>query len=465
MFSNQQRHIYGYNQWAGVPVKPHSPPTFFQNMKYLFNYQLGFMYFRYFMWNFSGRQNDEQGNGGPLRGNWKTGIKALDAPRLGNREILSYGEESSKANNKYYLLPFLFGILGIVFLSTQGKKANHYLREILLLLLITGPGIVLYLNQTPYEPRERDYAFVGSFFAYAVFIGFGIYGFIRYAREMGKSSLIGLLAAVLSLLALPGILFMNNYNDHNRSKRYLALNSAKSYLNSCKTGSVLFTYGDNDTYPLWYAQEVENVRPDLRVVNYGLMGAAWCVDQLYNKVNNAPAFDLTIPKERYREGDLDNALLLDKTKEFADLRKVVRFIGSNEKETKLPLQNGKFIDFSPTKNFIIDNGDSTYVRWRNPKQVLYKNDIVFMDLLSNGLKKRPVYLTVGSASDIYRGLEPHLERFMTVYSLSPELSPDSAKGFIDTDKMLYDYLNKVDFGTQGKAYYDYFSKSTFDIIR
>jgi len=465
MFSNQQRHIYGYNQWADVPVKANKPPAFSKNLRFLFNYQLGHMYLRYFMWNFSGRQNDEQGNGGPLRGNWKTGINAIDEARLGNRDTLSYQEEASKANNSYYLLPFIFGILGIVFLSTLGKKGNHYLREILLLLLITGPGIVLYLNQTPYEPRERDYAFVGSFFAYAMFIGFGVYGFIRYARNLSKSNFTALLAAILSLLALPGILLVNNYDDHDRSDRYLALNAAKSYLNSCDKGSVLFTYGDNDTYPLWYAQEVENVRPDLRVVNYGLMGADWCVMQIYNKVNDADAFDLTIPKNRYKEGDLDNALLLDKTKEFADLKKVIRFISSNNKKTKLPLQNGNLIDFSPTKNFSIDNGDSTSVLWHNPKQVLYKNDIVFMDLLSNGLKKRPVYLTVGSASNIYSGLEPHLERFLTVYQLTPETAPDSAKKYINADKMFNDYMNNVDFGEQKDAYYDYFSKSTFEIIR
>ncbi len=465
MFSNQQRHIYGYSQWADVPVHSTKPPTLMQNIKFLFNYQLGFMYFRYFMWNFSGRQNDEQGNGSPLRGNWKTGIKALDAARLGNRDVLSFAEESSKANNKYYLLPFIFGILGIVFLSTLGKKGNHYLREILLLLLITGPGIVLYLNQTPFEPRERDYAFVGSFFAYAIFIGLGVYGFVRYARDLHKSSFTGILAAVLSFLALPGLLLMNNYDDHNRSKRYLALTSAKSYLNSCKKGSILFTYGDNDTYPLWYAQEVENVRPDLRVVNYGLMGADWCVMQLYNKVNDAPAFALTIPKERYKEGDLDNALLLDKTKEYADLKKVIRFIGSNKNETKLPLQNGKFIDYSPTKNFIIDNGDSIITKWRDPKQVLYKNDIVLLDLLSNGLTKRPVYFTVGSAPDIYNGLEYNIERYSTVLKLTPGTAPDSAKKYIVTGEMLDDYLTKVDFGTKGDAYYDYFSRSTFDVIR
>ena len=465
MFSNQQRHIYGYNQWAGVPVKATQPPTFWQNMRFLLSYQLGHMYFRYFMWNFSGRQNDEQGNGGPLRGNWKTGISVIDAPRLGNRDVLSYGEESSRANNKYYLLPFLFGILGIVYLSTLGKKGNHYLREILLLLLITGPGIVLYLNQTPYEPRERDYAFVGSFFAYALFIGFGVYGFMRYAKEMTKSSFTSALSAVLSILALPGILLVNNYDDHDRSDRYLALNSAKSYLNSCDEGSVLFTYGDNDTYPLWYAQEVENVRPDLRVVNYGLMGAAWCVDQLYNKINEAPAFDLTIEKDRYKDGDLDNALLIDKSNKFADLKKVIKFIGSDKKETKLPLQNGKFIDYSPTKNFIIDNGDSTYVKWTNPKQVLYKNDIVFMDLLSNGLKKRPVYLTTGSSSDIYRGLESNLKRFLTVYNISPEAAPDSIPKYIVVNDILNDYLNKVDLGAQGDAYYDNYSKNTFAIMR
>ena len=465
MFSPQQRHIYGYNQWADVPIKSSTPPSFSQNLKFLFNYQLGHMYFRYFMWNFSGRQNDEQGNGGPLRGNWITGIKAIDAVRLGNRDHLSYGEESSKANNKYFLLPFIFGILGILFLSTQHKKGNHYLREILLLLLITGPGIVLYLNQTPYEPRERDYAFVGSFFAYAIFIGFGVYGFIHFLRKRLNDRTGAILATVLSFVALPLLLLMNNYDDHNRSGRYLALNMAKSYLNSCEQNSVLFTYGDNDTYPLWYAQEVENVRPDLRVVNYGLLGADWCVMQQYNKINESDAMALNIGKERYKSGNLDNALLLDKSKDSVELRRVVKFIGNSSQESKLPLQNGKFIDYSPTRSFVINSVDGSSLFWKNPKQVLYKNDIVFMDLLSNGIKKRPVYVTIGSSPDIYKGLESHLQLVGSVFKLTSETGADSVKGFIDADVMYNNYMTNIVLGAQGDTYYDYFSKSTFDIAR
>ncbi|NPA36389.1 MAG: DUF2723 domain-containing protein [Chlorobi bacterium] len=465
MFSPQMRHIYGYRQWAGVKIKSPAPPTFGQNMKFLFDYQLGFMYFRYFMWNFSGRQNDEQGDGGPLRGNWITGIKSIDAARLGKRDTLNYMEAASKAHNRYYLLPFLFGIIGIVFLSMLGKKGNHYLREILLLLLITGPGIVFYLNQTPFEPRERDYAYVGSFFAYAVFIGFGVYGFMHYMRIKLKNRIGTILAVVVSFLALPVILLVNNYDDHDRSNRYLARNMAKSYLNSCENGSVLFTYGDNDTYPLWYAQEVENVRPDLRVINYGLMGADWCVMQLYNKINDAPPLDLTIKKERYKEGNLDNALLLDKSKEFVDLKKVVRFIGSDKKETKLPLRNGRFIDYSPTRNFLIVNNDSSATRWTNPKEVLYKNDIVMLDLLSNGLTKRPVYLTVGSSPDVYSGLNRHLELLMPVFKLTPDSSAGNRNGFIKPERMYDIYMNRMNLGEQDKAYYDYFSRSTFDIMR
>ncbi len=465
MFSPQQRHIYGYNQWADVPIKSSTPPSISQNLKFLFNYQLGHMYFRYFMWNFSGRQNDEQGNGGPLRGNWISGIKAIDAVRLGNRDHLSYGEDSSRANNKYFFLPFLFGILGIYFLSTRGKKGNHYLREILLLLLITGPGIVLYLNQTPYEPRERDYAFIGSFFAYAIFIGFGVYGFVYFLRKRFNDRIGAVLATVLSFMALPLLLLINNYDDHDRSGRYLALNMAKSYLNSCEHNSVLFTYGDNDTYPLWYAQEVENVRPDLRVVNYGLMGADWCVMQQYNKINKADAMALNIGKERYKTGNLDNALLLDRSKDTIDLKRAIKFIGNSSKESQLPLQNGKYIDYSPTRNFVINSADNTSLIWKNPKQVLYKNDIIFMDLLSNGIKKRPVYVTIGSSSDIYQGLESHLQLVGPVFKITSEMGPDSAKGFIDTDNMYNNYMTNVVLGAQGDAYYDYFSKSTFDIAR
>jgi len=465
MFSPQQRHIYGYNQWADVPLKASSPPTFFQNLKFLFNYQLGHMYFRYFMWNFSGRQNDEQGNGGPLRGNWITGIKAIDAVRLGNRDHLSYGEESSKANNKYFLLPFLFGILGIFFLSTQGKKGNHYLREILLLLLITGPGIVLYLNQTPYEPRERDYAFIGSFFAYAIFIGFGVYGFIYFMRKRLNDPSGAILAMILSFTALPVLLLTNNYDDHNRSGRYLALNMAKSYLNSCDQNSILFTYGDNDTYPLWYAQEVENIRPDVRAVNYGLMGADWCVMQQYDKINEAEAMNLTISKERYKSGNLDNILLLDKSKEPVDSKRVIQFIGNDSKESKLPLQNGKFIDYSPSRNFVVENGNDSTFQWNNPKQVLYKNDIVFMDQLSNGVVKRPIFITIGSSPDIYQGLEPHLQLVGPVYKISLETGADSTKGYIDTDVMYNNYMTNIVLGEQGDVYYDYYSRGTFNVAR
>ena len=465
MFSPDKRHVYGYHQWADVPLRSSRPPSFGQNMKFLFNYQLGQMYFRYFMWNFSGRQNDEQGFGDPLKGNWITGIKAIDAVRLGNRENLSYGEQSSKAHNRYYLLPFLFGILGIYFLSTLGKKGNHYLREILLLLLITGPGIVLYLNQTPYEPRERDYAFVGSFFAYAVFIGFGIYGFMFFLRKKIKDRTVNVLAAIFSFMALPGLLLMNNYDDHDRSNRYLPLTMAKSYLNSCTPGSILFTYGDNDTYPLWYAQEVENVHSDVRAINFGLMGADWYVMQLYNKINDAPALALNIPKERYKTGNLDNVLLIDRSPQFIDLKKVVMFIGSNREETKLPLKNGKFIDYSPTKHFIIRNQDSTNVKWVDPKQILYKNDIVLMDLLSNGLKERPVNFTIGSSSDIYRGLESHLQLLGPVFLLSAKTAPDSVPGYVYADVMYKNYINNIVLGPQGKAYYDFYSRSVFDVMR
>jgi hypothetical protein len=464
MFSSQQQHIYGYHQWADIPMKSSAPPTLTQNLKFLFNYQLGHMYFRYFMWNFSGRQNDEQGRGDPLRGNWITGVNAIDAVRLGNREHLSYIEESSKANNKYFLLPFLFGVLGIFFLS-QHKKGNHYLREILLLLLITGPGIVLYLNQTPYEPRERDYAFVGSFFAYAIFIGFGVYGFIYYVRKKLNNRFGSVLAIILSFVALPLLLLVNNYDDHNRSDRYLALNMAKSYLNSCDRNSVLFTYGDNDTYPLWYSQEVEDVRPDLRVINFGLMGADWCVMQLYNKINNADALNLNIPKERYKTGNLDNALLLDRNKDSVELIKVIHFIGNNKPATKLPLQNGKQIDFSPTQNFIIEHPDNSKIVWANPKQVLYKNDIVFMDLLSKGIKKRPIYITIGSSPEIYQGLEHHLQLLGPVFKLTTETDADSTKGYINTDVMYNNYMTNIVLGSQGDAYYDYYSKSTFDVMR
>lgn len=331
-------------------------PTFGNNLEWFFTYQLGFMYWRYFMWNFSGRQNDLQGLGNARDGNWITGISFIDNLRLGNQNNLPDSIQHSKANNTLFLLPFLLGVFGCIYHFF--KNRNDWIITFLL-FFFTGVAIVLYLNQAGAQPRERDYAFAGSYYAYAIWIGLAVVGFVRLGREIadrmtlintlvygslttflimvlsdaanfntGKltAALIGailfaaitlaivlavravsrtsirtagLTASVITLL-VPVLMAAQEWDDHDRSEKLLAPDLAKNYLNSCPRNAILFTYGDNDTYPLWYAQEVEGVRPDLRIINTSLLGIDWYVNQLRQRVNESAPVDVIWSAEQVR---------------------------------------------------------------------------------------------------------------------------------------------------------------------
>lgn len=462
MHSSQEIHKYGYAYWAGVDINSADKPSFVDNLIFLMRYQLDFMYLRYLMWNFSGRQNDIQGGGGPLEGNWISGIGFVDGLRLGSRAALHPDEVHNPGNNRYFMLPFLFGIAGVVFMARRGAAFRRYLWIVLFLFIMTGPAIALYLNQTPFEPRERDYAYVGSFMAFSVFIGIGVYALIDYVSVRKKVRYGALLSGSFALLALPGLVLAQNFDDHNRSGRLFALNLAKSYLESCEPNSILVTYGDNDTYPLWYAQEVERVRTDVRVVNFGLMGTDWCIDQLARKINNSEPLKFSIPLQRYRDGDLDNAILLDRSEEHIDIRGVVAMIGSNSKDTKLPVSGGRMIDYSPTMNLSLQVGNDT-IKWRSGKDILYKNDIALLDIIASNFPERPIYLTAGSPRDIFQGLDNHLIDLGLVLKLDAA-TPGCAIN--DKNDMLYNvFMDRINLGNPGKYYYDSFIRNTFELIR
>ena len=463
MHSQQQHHIYGYSYWAGVDPKSETKPSFADNLKFMFRYQIDFMYLRYFMWNFAGRQNDNQGQGDLMDGNWISGITHLDGLRLGDRSELHPGESNNKAHNRYYLLPLIFGIAGMVFMSRNNRESKQYFREVLLLFIMTGPAIVLYLNQTPYEPRERDYAFVGSFFAFSIFIGIGIYALMHWVTEKKKVKWGHLLTGALAFLALPALVLSENYDDHNRSNRYFDLNIARSYLESCEPNAILFTYGDNDTYPLWYAQEVEGIRTDVRVINFGLMGADWCIRQLATKNHESEAMPFSIPLDRYRESDLDNALMMDQSKEYADLKSVVRFIGSNDKASKLPLRNGDLIDFSPTRNIFSTTPAGDTIHWEIKKEVLYKNDIALLDILASNNWERPVYFTTGGDTEIFLGLDNYLRNDGLVLKVDPTMKRLSEQEL--AEKQYEIFMEKIVLGQAKGAHYDHFVRRTFDVVR
>lgn len=464
LYSQQPHHIYGYSLWCDIDPKSDKMPSLIDNIAFTMRYQLGFMYVRYFLWNFAGRQNDIQGNGGTLYGNWICGIPIIDNLHLASESSIAPTEENNKACNKYFLLPLLFGIIGIVALCYKKGEGRHYLTMLCLLFVMTGPAIAFYLNQTPYEPRERDYAYVGSFFAFAIFIAIGVAAFTSWLGKKTKSKITKTLGVIASFLALPVLVLSENYDDHDRSNRYFDLNIAKAYLNSCEPNAILFTYGDNDTYPLWYAQEVELFRTDVSVINFGLLGADWCINQLTTRRGNASPIQLTIPLERYKEGKLDNAMMTNSSTEFASVTDVVNFIGSDNPASKLPLKSGNSIDYSPTSYLwnSTPNGDTLF--WHIDKDVLYKNDIAFLDILSANRWKRPIYFTIGGDSEIFMGLDRYLRNDGMVLKLTSKATTDSTEYF-DTDVLLNNFMNNMVMGDAQSYNADCFVRQTFNTIR
>ena len=321
MWSSSALHIKGrmndgYLGWSGKKRADNEIPTFMENIKFFWNYQIKHMYIRYFMWNFSGKQNDVQGHGGKLDGNWKTGINFIDNHllKLGPQKNLPKHLKDNAGNNKYFLLPFLLGLFGMFFHVTKRKKDFW---AIFLLFFFTGIAIVIQLNQTPYQPRERDYAYVGSFFAYAIWTGIGTLGIFQLIQKtilhniklQSKNHYLKTIciSASIFLLGIPTLMAYQNWDDHDRSNRYTARDFAKNYLSSCKPNSILFTMGDNDTFPLWYVQEVEGYRTDVRVVNLSLLNTDWYIDQMKKDAYNGKAVPFSLEKDLYKQGTRDVA--------------------------------------------------------------------------------------------------------------------------------------------------------------
>ncbi|NNC82179.1 MAG: DUF2723 domain-containing protein, partial [Flavobacteriales bacterium] len=371
MYSSQPNHVEAYKAWSDFRGKP-TPvsdgqggrlkvPTPSENFRFFIRYQVNHMYWRYFMWNFVGRQNDIQGHGGILHGNWLSGVEFIDEQRLGSQDGLPSLYEENKARNTFFFLPLLLGIIGLIYQLVKDTK--NWL-VIMLLFLLTGLAIVIYLNQYPYQPRERDYAYVGSFYAFAMWVGLGVYALYDAVRNVNKRNLTRILLAVVGTggliylmesggsgdhsfsfailymgllgtglialmafvgvrigekntallstvigLAIPLVMVADGWDDHNRSKRRTGVDIAKNYLQSCEENSIIFTNGDNDTFPLWYAQEVEGVRTDIRVVNLSLLNTDWYIDQMKRKAYESDPVPFTIEEPKYRQGTRDVVLV------------------------------------------------------------------------------------------------------------------------------------------------------------
>lgn len=532
MYSTQSHHISEYEKWSNFEGKPMrvrgndgqmqviNKPTFTENIRFFMRYQVNWMYWRYFMWNFSGRQNDIQGHGNITEGNWISGVKMIDAQRLGNQDMLPSSMTENKAHNKFYMLPLILGIIGLVY---QFSRRRNDAVVVTLLFLLTGLAIVVYLNQYPMQPRERDYAYAGSFYAFAIWIGLGVFALFDAARSvtaqeikklgglalgagavlfvmesfgadhslsytvlyialvgMGAILLMHLLGkslknspalaliAVLIALPVPLLMGMEGWDDHNRSHRRTGLDFAVNYLESCEPNAIIFTNGDNDTFPLWYAQEVEGVRTDVRVCNLSLLNTDWYIDQMKRKAYESEPLPISIEEEKYRQGTRD-VVYMDPSRNpkgiYVSARKAVDF--ALEDGNTLQLGGGERLHYMPTKTFslpvdsakVVDLGvvspdmaDAIVpaVNWKVNKSYLLKNQFIMLDMLATNNWERPIYYAVTTGPDSYMGLQDYFQLEGLAYRLVPIKAPKNQNpnltGRVNTEKMYDVLMNRFRWG-------------------
>lgn len=438
MYSDDPRHVEYYKDMTGLDDSQF--PTLFDNISFLFKYQIGNMYMRYFMWNFVGRQNDDQGQGSLYEGQWLSGIKPVDAILLGNQSNLPPSIVDSKSYNRFFFLPLIIGILGAVWHFKRNQKDAGI---VALLFFFTGLAIVLYLNQKPLEPRERDYAYAGSFYAFAIWIGFGVLAIREWLEKKvtPKNAAIG--ATVLSMFAAPVIMAAQGWDDHDRSTKMVAHDIAVDYLESCAPNAILFTYGDNDTYPLWYAQEVEGIRPDIRLVNLSLFDTDWYINGMKRKMNESEPLPITMKESQYVQGVRDVMYYQDyKIAGSVELKSILEVLLSDNDEDKIQVTETTKENFIPTKNFhitinrddvlktgTVSAADSAKIapimQWTFNKGYVTKGTLAMFDILAHNNWKRPIYFASTVPSEQYNGLDNYLYNEGLALRLLP-LTPDTA---------------------------------------
>ena len=449
-------------------------PTTADNLGFMVEYQFGYMYWRYLMWNFVGRQNDVQGKYDYLDGNWLSGISFIDELHLGSQANLPSDVLNNKGRNVYFFLPFILGLIGLMYHANKDLKSFYVL---LALFLFTGIALKIYLNERPFEPRERDYALVGSFYVFAIWIGFGVYALYESAQKYLAPKLAGPIIIAASLLAAPVLMASQNWDDHDRSGKYTAVAMAKAYLESCDPDAILFTIGDNDTFPLWYAQEIEKVRTDIKIVNTSLFMTDWYIDQMKTKTYESDALPISFTHDEYVGDKLDYVAHIPKVESRWDIKDFINFI-KNPKST-VDMQNGQTIHFYPTNKIRIPVDKNTIIKNKvvNPKHndsivpyidldikgnALYKNRLMMLDIVANNNWKRPIYFSGGAFdSEDYIWMKEYLQLEGMVYKLVPirtALSKDASPldmGQIDSDKM-YAKVMKWDWGNgeSPKIYHD-----------
>jgi hypothetical protein len=479
--SNDQSHADYYAYYLGINKtrdgKYERPPTQADNVKFFVGYQIYWMYMRYFLWNFAGKQNDNQGlfAGNVRDGNWKTGLP-IDNLIYGDQDAMPDSLKNNKANNKLFALPLILGMIGLFY---QFKRKGDDGMINMLLFFFTGFAIILYLNQAGYQPRERDYAYVGSFYAFAVWIGIGVLK-VRDWFSKKLSPLVAASAATLiCLLAVPVLMAQQEWDDHDRSQKQLPRDLAKDYLESCAPNAILFSYGDNDTYPLWYAQEVEGIRPDIRVVNFSLLGIDWYINELRYKVNQSDPVDVIWTPEQIEGGKRDYVLYRPKAEipenRYYDLYDLMKnYVGSDDPAKMEDRGNGDGLNTFPVKKvsvpvdkaYVVKNGTVTdkdsvvsEMRFDIPKGAMVKNDLALLNIIAANKWNRPIYFTAPTAE---LGFDGYLRRDGLSFRLVPVLNSQ-----VNTDWMYDKAMNKFGFGNANikGVYYDEENRRHLNTIR
>ena len=472
MWSSQDSHIREYERWGMVQGRQvrvtidGEPrmivrPTFGENMRFFLRYQVWHMYGRYFMWNFVGRQNDIQGHGELLKGNWLSGIGFIDEWRLGPQSNLPDHIANHPSRNTYYGLPLLLGLLGMFF---HYKKNKNDFTIVLLLFFFTGLAIIIYLNQTPIQPRERDYTYAGSFLAFSIWIGMGVLALIEWLQKKMPLKTSSIVVTIATFLLVPALMASENWNDHDRSGRFTARDFAFNYLNSTEPDAILFTHGDNDTFPLWYAQEVEGVRTDVRVANLMLMNAEWYIQQMKKRKNDSPPLPISLPRHKYVDGTNNLIHIVERFDDFIDIRQVMDFVADDSERSKLRVSAGRQIDYIPTRKLslsvdaekVLENGTVApeledeildAIEWEIKENYLVKNQMIVLDILANNNWERPVYFVSGGTDDAL-GLEDYFQLEGFAYRLVPIKTEgdDFEYGSINTEVMYENFMNKFVWG-------------------
>ncbi len=471
-----------YKRWMGLnedqPL-PEGRPNQVDNFSFFLRYQIGWMYWRYFMWNFVGRQNGDQGfePWDPSSGHWISGISFIDNARLFDQSKLTTEMKNHEARNTYYFIPLLLGILGVIF--HLKRRPNDFI-GLVVMFLATGLFIIVYSNQPPNEPRERDYVLVGSFFTFCIWIGLAVPAIYAWLSDrIGGTGAAGV--GTLLALASPALMVTQNFDDLTRANHTAARDYASNFLNSCAPNAIIFTYGDNDTYPLWYAQEVEGIRTDVRVVNLSLIAVDWYIDQLRRKVNNSPAIKMSIPAEKMR-GFRRNQVYVDPGSDENKVMNVYEALKFVAEDHPYPPGQDIFESYMPAKNLYIPvdkqkmianqvvpaGQDSLIVDqmvFTLPNTTLIKDDITVMDIIASNISERPVYFAVTCRPESVLGLQDYMQLEGLATRVVPIRTPPDRSminlgpisfGRVDSEKVFENITTKWKWGNfdKEKAYVD-----------